>query len=128
MKDGKAVNYNGSEIIGSIHLKNGKRMACRDNFFTVNAGFPPRFGEVWKSQQRGTYPDLFRGSSNLEGRRYTRVILLDFHVPKSADTYICRSEEIRNFLLKQNVPTNIKVSNPLPVHLDVGILDLQYNL
>ena len=42
--------------------------------------------------------------------------------------YICRSEEIRNFLLKQNVPTNIKVSNPLPVHLDVGILDVQYNL
>ena len=79
-------------------------------------------------EQRGTYPDLFRGSSNLEGRRYTRVILLDLHVPKSADTYICRSEEIRNFLLKQNVPTNIKVSNPLPVHLGVGILDVQYNL
>ena len=83
-----------------------------------------------KGQQRGTYPDLFRstGSSNLEGRRYTCVILLDLHVPKSADTYSCRSEEIRNFLLKQNVPTNIKVSNPLPVHLDVGILDVQYNL
>ena len=33
MKDGKAVNYNGSEIIGLIHLKYGKRTACRDNFF-----------------------------------------------------------------------------------------------
>ena len=87
--------------------------------------FPVKYG---KGQQRGTYPYLFRGSSNLEGRRYTRVNLLDLHVPKSADTYICRSEEIRNFLLKQNVPTNIKVSNPLPVDLDVGILDLQYNL
>ena len=37
MTDGKAVNYNGSEIIGLIHLKYGKRTACRDNFFTVNA-------------------------------------------------------------------------------------------
>ena len=33
MKDGKAVNYNGSEIIGLINLKYGKRTACRDNFF-----------------------------------------------------------------------------------------------
>ena len=32
MKDGKAVNYNGSEMIGLIHLKYGKRTACRDNF------------------------------------------------------------------------------------------------
>ena len=32
MKDGKAVNYNGSEIIGLIHLKYGKRTACWDNF------------------------------------------------------------------------------------------------
>ena len=32
MKDGKAVNYNGSEIIGLIHLKYGKRTACQDNF------------------------------------------------------------------------------------------------
>ena len=39
MKDGKAVNYNGSEIIGLIHLKYGKRTACRDNFFTENAVF-----------------------------------------------------------------------------------------
>ena len=31
MKDGKAVNYNGSEIIGLINLKYGKRTACRDN-------------------------------------------------------------------------------------------------
>ena len=33
MKDGRAVNYNGSEIIGLqmyiINLKYGKRMACR---------------------------------------------------------------------------------------------------
>ena len=39
MKDGKAVNYNGSEIIGLIDLKYRKRTACRDNFFTVNAVF-----------------------------------------------------------------------------------------
>ena len=37
MKDGKAVNYNGSEIIGFINLKYGKRTACRDNVFTGNA-------------------------------------------------------------------------------------------
>ena len=37
MKDGKDVNYNCSEIIGLIHLKYGKRTACQDNFFTVNA-------------------------------------------------------------------------------------------
>ena len=45
MKDGKAVNYNGSEIIGLIHSKYGKRTACRDNFFTVNAVFSPRSRE-----------------------------------------------------------------------------------
>ena len=39
IKDGKVVNYNGSEIIGLINLKYGKRMAFRDNYFTVNAGF-----------------------------------------------------------------------------------------
>ena len=38
MKDGKAVNYNGSEIIGLIHLKYGKRTACRDNFFYRECG------------------------------------------------------------------------------------------
>ena len=42
MKDGKAVNYNGSEIIGSIHLKYGKRTACRDNFFYRECGITPR--------------------------------------------------------------------------------------
>ena len=45
MKDGKAVNYNGSEIIGLIHLKYGKRTACRDNFFTVNAVFSREAGK-----------------------------------------------------------------------------------
>ena len=39
MKDGKAVNYNGSEIIGLINLKYGKRTACRDIFITENAVF-----------------------------------------------------------------------------------------
>ena len=37
MKERKAVNYNGSEIIGLINFKYGKRTACWDNFFTVNA-------------------------------------------------------------------------------------------
>ena len=45
MKDSKAFNYNGSEIIGIIHLKNGKRTACRDNFFTVNAVFSQEAGK-----------------------------------------------------------------------------------
>ena len=44
MKDGKAVNYNGSEIIGLINLKYG-RTPCRDNFFTENAVFSPRSRE-----------------------------------------------------------------------------------
>ena len=44
-KDGKSVNYNGSEIIGLIHLKYGKRMAYRDNFFTVNAVFSREAGK-----------------------------------------------------------------------------------
>ena len=40
MKDVKTVNCNGSEIIGLIlNFKYGKRMACWDNFFTVNARF-----------------------------------------------------------------------------------------
>ena len=41
MKDGKAVNYNGSEIIGLINLKYGKRTACRDNFFYQEWGIFP---------------------------------------------------------------------------------------
>ena len=45
MKEGKAVNYNGSEIIGLIHLIYGKRTACRDNFFTVNAVFSREAGK-----------------------------------------------------------------------------------
>ena len=45
MKDGKAVNYNGSEVIGLIHLKYGKRTACQDNFFTVNAVFSREAGK-----------------------------------------------------------------------------------
>ena len=45
MKDGKAVNYNGSEIIGLIYLKFGKRVACQDNFFNVNAVFSREAGK-----------------------------------------------------------------------------------
>ena len=45
MKDGKAVNYNGSEIIGLIDLKYGKRTACREIFFTVNALFSREAGK-----------------------------------------------------------------------------------
>ena len=45
MKDGKAVNCNGREIIGLINLKYGKRKACRDNFFTVNAVFSLEAGK-----------------------------------------------------------------------------------
>ena len=45
MKDGKAVNNNGSEIIGLINLKYGKRTACRDNYFTENAVFSREAGK-----------------------------------------------------------------------------------
>ena len=44
-KDGKDFNYNGSEIIGLINLKYGKRTACRDNFFTENAVFSREAGK-----------------------------------------------------------------------------------
>ena len=50
MKDGKAVNYNGSEIIGLINLKYGKRTACRNNFLPWMRYFPEKQG---KGQQRG---------------------------------------------------------------------------
>ena len=55
MKDGKAVNYNGSEIIGLINLKYGKRTACQDNFFYRMRYFPEKQG---KGQQRGINPNL----------------------------------------------------------------------
>ena len=55
MKEGKAGNYNGSEIIGLIHLKYGKRTACLDNFFTVNAVFS---GEAGKRSTMGTNTNL----------------------------------------------------------------------
>ena len=45
MTGDKAVNYNGSEIIGLINLKYGKRTACRDNFFTENAVFSQETGK-----------------------------------------------------------------------------------
>ena len=45
MKDGNAVNYNGSEKIGLIHLKYRKRTACWDIFFTVNAVFSREAGK-----------------------------------------------------------------------------------
>ena len=45
MKDGKAINYNGSKIIELIHLKYGKRTAYRDNFFTVIAVFSREAGK-----------------------------------------------------------------------------------
>ena len=45
MTDGKAVNYNGSEIIGLINFKHGKRTACRDNVFTENAVFSREAGK-----------------------------------------------------------------------------------
>ena len=45
MTDGKAVNYNGSEIIGLINFKYGKRTACRDNVFTENAVFSREAGK-----------------------------------------------------------------------------------
>ena len=55
MTDGKAVNYNGSEIIGLINFKYGKRTACRDNVFTENAVFSEKQG---KGQQCGINPNL----------------------------------------------------------------------
>ena len=57
MKDGKAVNYNGSEIIGLIHLKYGKRTACMIIFFTVNAVFSREAG---KRSTTGTNLDLYK--------------------------------------------------------------------
>ena len=61
MKDGKAVNYNGSEIIGLINLKYGKRTACRDNFFYQEWGiFPRSRGKT--GQQRGINPNLYKVS------------------------------------------------------------------
>ena len=47
MKDGKAVNYNGSEIIGLIHLKSnmGKRRLVGIIFFTVNVVFSREAGK-----------------------------------------------------------------------------------
>ena len=56
MKDGQVVNYNGSEIIGLINLKYGKRTACRDFFFYCECSiFPEKQG---KGQQRGTNLNL----------------------------------------------------------------------
>ena len=45
MKEGKAVNYNGSKIIGLIDLKYGKRTTCSDNFFTMNTVFSREAGK-----------------------------------------------------------------------------------
>ena len=59
MKDGKDVNYNGSEIIGLINLKYGKRTACRDNFLPRMRYFPEKQG---KGQQRGINPNLYKVS------------------------------------------------------------------
>ena len=39
MKDSKTIYCNGSEVIGLINLKYGKRTACWDIFCTVNVGF-----------------------------------------------------------------------------------------
>ena len=50
MKDGKAVNYNGSKIIGLINLKYGKRTTCRENFFTEMVVF---FREAGKRSTTG---------------------------------------------------------------------------
>ena len=45
MKEGKAVNYNGCEIIGLINLKYRRKTACRDKFFTANAVFSLEAGK-----------------------------------------------------------------------------------
>ena len=45
MTDSKAVNYNGSEIIGLINFKYGKRTACRENVFTENVVFSREAGK-----------------------------------------------------------------------------------
>ena len=45
MKYGKAVNYNGSEIIGLINLKYGKRTACQDIFLPRMRYFPEKQGK-----------------------------------------------------------------------------------
>ena len=50
-KDGKAVNYNGSEIIGLINLKYGKRTARQDIFLPGMRDIPEKQG---KGQLRST--------------------------------------------------------------------------
>ena len=61
MKDGKAVNYNGSEIIGLIHLKYGKRTACRDFFFYRECGIFLRSREkVNNGREWVTNPNLLK--------------------------------------------------------------------
>ena len=57
MTDGKAVNYNGSEIIGLINFKYGKRTACRDNVLPRMRYFPEKQG---KGQQCGINPNLLK--------------------------------------------------------------------
>ena len=53
---GKTFNNNGSEIIGLINVKFGKRTACRDNFFLLwMRDFHEKQG---KGQQRGTNLNL----------------------------------------------------------------------
>ena len=61
MKDWKAVNYNGSEIIGLINLIYGKRTACRDNFLQCLQYFPEKQG---KGQQRGINLNLYMWLQN----------------------------------------------------------------
>ena len=57
--------YNGNEIIGLIHLKYGKRMACPDKIFNVNAVFSREAG---KRSKWITNPDLLRSTYRIRIR------------------------------------------------------------
>ena len=65
MKDGKAVNYNCSEIIGLINLKYGKRTACRDNFFYRECGIFLRSREKVNNGIKITVAKRYFGTINL---------------------------------------------------------------
>ena len=63
MKDGKAVNYNGSEIIGLINLKYGKGRLVGIIFLPRMRYSPKKQG---KGQQRGINPNLSYGNTTSE--------------------------------------------------------------
>ena len=72
--------------IGYDFSSNREKDGLSGWFFTVNAVFPSRSRE--KVNSGVLIPTCLGDPQIHRGRRYTRVILLDLHVPKSADTSI----------------------------------------